>query len=118
MAKNNSSKSSYLTHEEILYFLFCNKNICTNPNFSIETILLEINKYRESPFDIKTQIDTLLKWNQHYRQLREMLNVLQYASNLFENKSGKISLNISDSKDLEFIKDIINYKKINFLKLL
>ncbi len=104
---------SYLEHDEILFFFFCNVDVCTKPNFSIDRLIEKIKNYRLNPYNIEALIKKNLQWKQADRQLREMLTVLEYASNFFKNKNKKLSFMLSDSvEDNDFIQKIINYKKI------
>lgn len=105
--------NSHLTHEEILFFFFCNPDVCTNPNFDVDKLIKRILDYRDTPYDIASIISANLKWNQYERQLREMMTVLQYASGIFKNWAGTLSFVMpTDADDIAFINNILNYKKI------
>ena len=105
--------TSHLTHEEILFFFFCNSDVCTNPNFDVDKLIKRILDYRNAPYDIASIISANIKWNQYERQLREMMTVLQYASGIFKNWAGTLSFVMpTDTGDVEFINSILNYDKI------
>ena len=105
--------TSHLTHEEILFFFFCNSDVCTNPNFDVDKLIKRILDYRNAPYDIASIISVNIKWNQYERQLREMMTVLQYASGIFKNWAGTLSFVMpTDTGDVEFINSILNYDKI------
>ena len=109
----NERNNSHLKHEEILFFFFCNSEVCTNPNFDIDKLISNIISYRDNPYDITSIVRANIKWNQYERQLREMMTVLQYASSIFKNRAGTLSFVMpTSSDDIAFINDIINYNKI------
>lgn len=112
LALKNGGKS-HLTHEEILFFFFCNSEVCTNPNFDIDKLTKRIIDYRSAPYDIASIVSANIKWNQYERQLREMMTVLQYASGVFKNWAGTLSFVMpTDADDVAFINNILNYNKI------
>ena len=112
LALLNGNKS-HLTHREILFFFFCNSEVCTNPEFNIDKLINSILNYRNNPFDIDSYVRTNIQWNQYERQLREMLTVLQYASDIFKNWAGTLSFNITQKpEDIAFINDVVSYNKI------
>ena len=109
----NEGNTSYLTHDEILFFFFCNSDVCTNPNFDVDELINSIFCYRNNPYDITSSVRAKIKWNQYERQLREMMTVLQYASSVFKNRSGTLSFVMPTSTDdITFINDIISYDKV------
>ena len=111
----NEGNTSYLTHDEILFFFFCNSDVCTNPNFDVDELINSIVCYRNNPYEITSSVRAKIKWNQYERQLREMMTVLQYASSAFKNRSGTLSLVIPTSTDdITFINDVISYDKVWF----
>ena len=109
----NEGNTSYLTHDEILFFFFCNSDVCTNPTFDVDEIINSIVCYRNNPYDITSSVRAKIKWNQYERQLREMMTVLQYASSVFKNRSGTLSFVMPTSTDdITFINDVISYDKV------
>ena len=109
----NEGNTSYLTHDEILFFFFCNSDVCTNPNFDVDELINSIVCYRNNPYEITSSVRAKIKWNQYERQLREMMTVLQYASSAFKNRSGTLSFVIPTSTDdITFINDVICYDKV------
>ena len=109
----NESNTSHLTHDEILFFFFCNSEVCTNPNFDIDKLINRITSYRNRPYDITSSVRAKIKWNQYERQLREMMTVLQYASSIFKNRAGILSFVMPTSTDdIAFIHEVISYNRI------
>ncbi|MDE5997705.1 MAG: hypothetical protein K2G77_05790, partial [Muribaculaceae bacterium] len=94
----------YLTHEEILKFIFLDERITKN---TIDakgylSIVQEIMTNRKLGKDnYENEIDKKINWPQYQRQSRELIRILTYASDAFVVKAGKIYLylpNIDDSK--------------------
>ena len=109
----NESNTSHLTHDEILFFFFCNSEVCTNPNFDIDKLINGITSYRNHPYDIASKVKANIRWNQYERQLREMMTVLQYASSIFKNRAGILSFVMPTSTDdIAFIHEAISYNRI------
>ena len=109
----NESNTSHLTHDEILFFFFCNSEVCTNPNFDIDKLINGIISYRNHPYDIASKVKANIRWNQYERQLREMMTVLQYASSIFKNRAGILSFVMPTSTDdIAFIHEVISYNRI------
>ena len=109
----NEGNTSYLTHDEILFFFFCNSDVCTNPSFDVDELINSIVCYRNNPYDITSSVIAKIKWNQYERQLREMMTVLQYASSVFKNRSGTLSFVMPTSTDdITFINNVISYDKV------
>lgn len=109
----NESNTSHLTHDEILFFFFCNSEVCTNPNFDINKLINRITSYRNRPYDIISKVKANIRWNQYERQLREMMTVLQYASSIFKNRAGILSFVMPTSTDdIAFIHEVISYNRI------
>lgn len=109
----NESNTSHLTHDEILFFFFCNSEVCTNPNFDIDKLINGITSYRNHPYDIASKVKANIRWNQYERQLREMMTVLQYASSIFKNRAGILSFVMPTSTDdIAFIHEVIRYNRI------
>ena len=109
----NEGNTSYLTHDEILFFFFCNSDVCTNPNFDVDELINSIVCYRNNPYDITSSVRAKIKWNQYERQLREMMTVLQYASSVFKNRSGTLSFVMPTSTDdAAFIHEVISYNRV------
>ena len=109
----NESNTSHLTHDEILFFFFCNSEVCTNPDFDIDKLINSITSYRNHPYDIVSKVKANIKWNQYERQLREMMTVLQYASKIFKNRAGTLSFVMPTSTDdIAFIHEVISYNRV------
>jgi hypothetical protein len=109
----NEGNTSYLTHDEILFFFFCNSDVCTNPSFDVDELINSIVCYRNNPYDITSSVRAKIKWNQYERQLREMMTVLQYASSIFKNRAGILSFVMPTSTDdIAFIHEVISYNRI------
>lgn len=113
MSKNEHR--SYLTHDEILYFFFCNQDVCRAPNFSVDYLVDQILSFRNNPHDLKGEIFRLLSWKQYERQLREMMTILQYSATCFKNTNGRVTYSGTPTEDEQsFIESLLTYKSIWF----
>lgn len=86
----HGSVVAYLTKEEIKNFIFYNENVAKKKNPDIGQLITEILEYRKSgvlPDSISTS-ESDRKWKHEDRQIREMLNVLQWSGCITE-KDGK-----------------------------
>ncbi len=110
----NGESESDMSLTEILYFIFCNPYVYNNPSVNYKKVAHQIYESRNKKIDYETTVSKLIEWNQYQRQVREMINVLTYASNCFSFSKGSIKLSKSHSDyelDKEFINEIINYNK-------
>lgn len=115
MAKLSFDGKSYLTKNEILFHLFCNSTIYSNPQVDYNELMLRINDFRGITFDYEAEIDKQLKWKQYDRQAREFLTVLTYSSDCFRFKNNELSIDIKSDcyrEDEDFISTILNYNRI------
>lgn len=116
MALTNNGESD-LSMDEILYFIFCDKDVCQDPTFTIDSVIRKINRARKRPDDwnLPQRIGGQIEWNQYQRQVNELLSVLKYASDCFSIKNRKVFFSIKGpnySVDEErFIKSILEYNK-------
>lgn len=81
----------FLSLNEILYFIFCNETVYTNPNFEIDQLIENIYKSRDNKTYLDTQIKRIISWNQYGRQLREMMTVLTIAYPCYKLKKEQLS---------------------------
>lgn len=114
MANYNNNGCAWVSLDEILYHLFCNKDVYLRPTFDPEKIIQLIERGRTIRHDYSKLIQENLSWNQYERQARELFTVLTYASSCFKLSNSIISFNTKASAyeaDKEFIKQIVNYRK-------
>ena len=114
MAENSPNKQSELKLNEILYFVFCNTNVCTNPQFSVQSIVKSIERARESNMDLENNIRRVLKWNQYERQASEMMQVLARAYSCFRFRAKVLYFSMNSEAYIENadkIQELITYQK-------
>ena len=103
---------SYLTMDEILYFLFCDKAVYSNPEINYDLLISRIQESRNLQQDLSEKIKNILEWNQYARQIKEMITVLKYAASCFQIREGKINLlyeNLNENDNEAFILEVVNY---------
>lgn len=108
LAKIEKRSCSYLTLEEILYYVFADANVCKNPSVDCGRLVFQILIDRQIHNDLSPFIIKNLRWNQYDRQIREMMSVLGKCSDSFQLSKGilKYTHNISDD---DFITRILKY---------
>lgn len=108
LAKIEKRSCSYLTLEEILYYVFADANVCKNPSVDCDRLVFQILIDRQIHNDLSPFIIKNLRWNQYDRQIREMMSVLGKCSDSFQLSKGilKYTHNISDD---DFITRILKY---------
>jgi len=113
MKKEYPDEISKLSLWEIMWFVFCT-SISKNPKIDYELLLDHIIRSRRDNLDLEKMSKNVIQWKQHERQLREMLNILCYASKCFfyKNKELQFVKNEEYIKDEEYILSIINFDKI------
>ena len=114
MAVSSEFHTSQLTVNEILYYLFCNPQVYRNPLVNYDNVIEAIKNGRKTNTDLNYKIAQELEWNQYGRQVKEMLNVLTYASSCFKLASGVLSFSMNSYKyneDKDFINQILGYSK-------
>lgn len=105
-------EDSYLTMDEILYFLFVDKEVYANPEFDFKNLIKRIQGNRLLNKDIENLIRNNLTWKQYNRQVKEMMSILKYCATCFNLKDRYIYFRLSlldDGDNRDFIEDIINY---------
>ena len=95
MAEQKENELAYLSLNEILYFIFCNEAVYTNPSFDVNKLIDSINKSRNSETYLDTLIQRTISWNQYGRQVREMMTVLTIAYHCFKLKKDQLSFSKS-----------------------
>lgn len=109
LARMSNNDTSYLTLNEILYFVFTNPEVCTNPSVNCDKITLMILENRKKLFDYSVLISSNLVWRQYDRQVREMMSVLCKCCDSFKLSKGILSYtNLKDDRD--FVNNLISYK--------
>ena len=107
-----SKEDSYLTMDEILYFLFVDKDVYANPEFDYKILINKIKKNRLLNIFVRKFIERDLNWKQYDRQIKEMMSVLKYCATCFRLKERQIYFRFSlldDGDNRDFIEEIINY---------
>jgi len=115
MASNSSDGASAISLSEILYFLFCNQIVFTNPLVNYEPIIEELLDKRNRAVNLDERISKIIEWKQYSRQVREMMNVLCYASPCFKLRNENLSFSTTNAEylnDKHFIDEILSYNKI------
>ena len=120
MAFNSKNGVGELSISEILYFLFCNTDVCRNPNFDCDKVISMIYEARNNNVDLSLEIEKLSNqgsfvWKQFGRQARELFKVLDFASSCFKSADNKIRLSTylpSYKSDEKFINEVLNYNQI------
>lgn len=114
LKNENYSSDSYMTMSEILYFVFCNPLVYSNPSVNYTNIAKDIEYTRKQHTDLDNKVSALLDWNQYGRQARELINVLTYASECFKFTKGNLYFSTTHPKfetDKDFINSLILYNK-------
>lgn len=117
MAEIDVNHESWLSINEILYFVFCNSEVFANPYFDYNFLISKIYHSRKNAYNLENYIDEKIEWKQYSRQCNEMFTVLKYACSSIKirNKTLSFSFNSTDYiQDQNFIKEILNYNKFWF----
>lgn len=109
LAKMSNNGSSYLTLKEILYFVFTNPEVCTNPSVNCDKIALIILENRKKLLDYSVLISSNLVWRQYDRQVREMMSVLCKCCDSYKLSKGILSYTYLED-DRDFVNKLISYK--------
>ena len=108
LAKIEKRGCSYLTLEEILYYVFADTNVCENPSVDCNRLASQILIDRHVNKDLSPFIINNLRWNQYDRQVREMMAVLGKCSDSFRLSKGTLEYNHNIGDD-DFITKILKY---------
>lgn len=109
LAKIENNEYSYLTLEEILYYVFADTNVCKNPSINCNRLAAQILQDRKANKDFSSYISMNLRWNQYDRQIREMMAVLCKCFDCFRLFKGILEYNRNTVED-GYINQIIDYK--------
>lgn len=105
---------SYLTLDEILFFVFSKEETYANNEINYEALINEILENRENNGNFKYEFNNIA-WKQMERQCRELVNILPLSCNAFTLKSGKLIFDKRKIKvidgDISFIISLITYNK-------
>lgn len=105
------SSVSYLTKEEIKYFIFYNENVAKKKNANLIELIGQILEYRKTgiyPSNVDTDEGNHI-WKQEERQLREMIKVLNWSGCVQETDGQlKIDNDMLSRSNKADIFDIIN----------
>lgn len=108
LAKIEDKDNSHLTLEEILYYVFVDKNVCKNPSINCDILARQILQDRKDNKDLSSYISANIKWNQYDRQVREMMAVLGKSFDSFHLSKGILEYNHNIVDD-DFINQIVKY---------
>lgn len=108
LAKIEDKDNSHLTLEEILYYVFVDKNVCKNPSINCDVLARQILQDRKDNKDLSSYISANIKWNQYDRQVREMMAVLGKSFDSFHLSKGILEYNHNIVDD-DFINQIVKY---------
>ena len=108
LAKIEDRDYSYLTLEEILYYVFAYTNVCKNPSVNYDKLAVQILQERKLGKDFSSYISAKIEWKQYDRQVREMMAVLGKCSECFHLSKGILEYthNIVDDN---FINEVVKY---------
>ena len=108
LAKIEDRDYSYLTLEEILYYVFAYTNVCKNPSVNYDKLAVQILQERKLGKDFSSYISAKIEWKQYDRQVREMMAVLGKCSECFHLSKGMLEYthNIVDDN---FINEVVKY---------
>lgn len=108
LAKIEDSDKSYMTLEEILYYVFVNTDVCKNPSVNCDKLAILILQERAVEKDYSSIIEDNIEWKQYDRQIREMMAVLCKFSECFRLSKGVLEYT-HDSIEDGFISKIVEY---------
>lgn len=108
LAKIEDKDNSHLALEEILYYVFVDKNVCKNPSINCDILARQILQDRKDNKDLSSYISANIKWNQYDRQVREMMAVLGKSFDSFHLSKGILEYNHNIVDD-DFINQIVKY---------
>lgn len=115
---NVNSDFSYLTYDEICYFIFFNKKVAkNNGTIDYDTLLETIKEYRlthELPSYIEEEVSEIADdWKSEPlgRSLREIIQILSFVSFIDNNQTDrKVSFKNYNTYE-PYIKDVVNFNK-------
>lgn len=108
LEKVNNTGSSYLTLEEVLYYIFADSRVCKNPSVNCMKIAELICKNRKENKNLSDFIKSNIIWKQYDRQIREMMMVLCKCSESFHLSKGVLEYSHVPEED-DFIDKIVKY---------
>ena len=115
MAEESSINTGEISLNEILYFIFCNKTVRSNPVFDIERVVSDINDSRNRNKNLEELIRNTIKWNQYGRQVREMMTVLTIAYKCFHLRKEKLSFSKNSQDYLDNKNEIESILTYNYM---
>lgn len=98
---------------EVMYFIFAS-DVSKNPKINYESLSIKILRSRTEGVNLESKCSSIIQWKQSERQLREMLNILCYASKCFKYVNKGISFYEHEDylEDKEYLEQILAYNKI------
>lgn len=115
MAKQDKNNSAWLQLNEILYYIFCNRSVITNPSFNLEFLAGTILENRDKDINLEDKIREIIEWKQYTRQCSEMMAVIPKGYKSFQYDKKTIYFSILSpyyEEEKESIGNIITYNLI------
>lgn len=108
LAKISETNTSYLSLEEILYYVFTDCDVCKNPSIDCDRLAASIVSDRNNHKDLSSVVSANLEWKHYDRQVREMMAVLCKCSNCFQISKG-VLLYAYQECDEKFVNELVSY---------
>lgn len=115
MAHASSDGTSYISYDEILFYIFCNPAVYRTINVNYEAVIKDILKGRENNVDLSGKIAATIEWKQYGRQIGELMAALFISSKAFVKGSRSINYSINSDaykEDFDYINSILKYNLI------
>lgn len=115
MAVRSEDRSSYISFDEILYYIFCNPLVYRSKCVDYNQLISRIQNGRSAGIALESRIKKKIEWKQYGRQIGELMQVLNYASKAFEVSKRQVSFNLNSAdyqRDKDFIDSILEFKYI------
>lgn len=109
IAKIENTLVPRISLNEILYYIFCNKKVYTNPEINLRSLAKTILDSRKESIDLQPLIKNTIEWNQYGRQSREMFTVLEKGCRCFSIRNGVLAMNLVNisQEDKDFTQAIL-----------
>ena len=111
LSQMSKSHISYLSLDEILYYVFTDGDVCKNPSVDCDKLAASIVSDRNNHKDFSSVVSAELEWKHYERQVREMMTVLCKCSDCFQLSRGKGVLQYTCREtDEKFINALVSYQ--------
>lgn len=115
MAESNTAGVGEISLDEILYFVFCNKDVYGNPSFEADDVINLIRSARNKGSYLEQMIRRNISWNQYGRQVREMMTVITYGYSCFHLKKGILYFSMADLNSSNFKSEFEKLLTYNYI---